>query len=161
MRAVFCVVAVLGLVSAVLPNRAVAQTKAKTEPVLTKLAKEWAAAFNAKQPAKVAALYTEDATLNPPNQPAVQGRQNIQAWVQQMIDAGMSNMVLTPGESAISGNMAYETGTYSATITPPGGKPVADKGKYVVVLKQDGGNWLLAHDIFNSDLPPPAPTPAK
>jgi uncharacterized protein (TIGR02246 family) len=159
MKKAFCVVAVLSLVSAVLSDRAVAQTKGKTDPVLSKLAKEWADAFNAKNAAKVAALYMEDATVNPPNEPAVQGRKNIQAWVQKAIDEGMSNLVLTPTESAISGSIAYEAGTYSATVTPPGGKPVADKGKYVVVLKQAGGNWLLAHDIFNSDLPPPPPAP--
>jgi ketosteroid isomerase-like protein len=93
----------------------------------------------------------------------VQGRKNIQAWVQKSIDQGMSNLVLTPTESAISGSIAYEAGTYSATVAPPRGKSVTDKGKYVVVLKQAGGAWLLAHDIFNSDLPPPPPaaTPAK
>jgi uncharacterized protein (TIGR02246 family) len=155
MKRMFCVVAVLGLVSGVLSDRVVAQTKGKTDPVLSKLAKEWADAFNAKNAAKVAALYTEDATVNVPNEPAVQGRKNIQAWVQKTIDQGMSNLVLTPTESAMSGNIAYETGTYSMTIAPPGGKPATDKGKYVVVLKQAGGSWLLAHDIFNSDLPPP------
>ena len=155
MRKMFYVVAVLGIVIGVLPDRAVAQTKGKTDPALPKLAKEWADAFNAKNAAGVAALYTEDAALNPPNEPAVQGRGNIQAWVQKMIDHGLSNMVLTPTESAISGNIAYEAGTYSATVTPPGSKPVTDKGKYLLVLKQASGKWLIAHDIFNSDLPPP------
>ena len=163
MRKMLCVVGVLGIFFGVLPDRAVAQTKGKTDPVLSKLAKEWADAFNAKNAAGVAALYTEDATVNPPNEAAVQGRKNIQTWVQKMIDQGMNKMVLTPTESAISGNIAYEAGTYSATVTSPGSKPVTDKGKYVVVLKQAGGSWLLAHDIFNSDLPPPpaAPTPVK
>ena len=156
MKRVFCVVAVLGLVSGLLSDRAVAQTKGKTDPQLTKLAKAWEDAFNAKQAAKVAAMYAEDATVNPPNEPAVQGRKNIQEWVQRMIDQGMSSLTLTPTESAISGTIAYEAGTYSATVTPPGGKAMSDKGKYVVVLKQVGGSWLLAHDIFNSDLPPPA-----
>jgi uncharacterized protein (TIGR02246 family) len=158
MKRAICVLAVLSLVSAILSDRAVAQTK--TDPLLSKLAKEWADAFNAKDAAKVAALYTEDATFNPPNEPAVKGRTNIQARVQKLIDQGMGKMVLTPTESAISGSIAYEAGTYSATVTPPGGTSIQDKGKYVVVLKQVGGAWLLAHDIFNSDLPVPAP-PAK
>ena len=157
MKRAFCVVAVMGLLAGILSDRVVAQTKGKTDPMLSKLAKEWADAFNAKNAAKLAALYTEDATVNPPNEPAVQGRKNIQAWAQKLMDQGMGSLVLTPTESAISGSIAYEAGTYSATVTPPGGKPMPDKGKYVVVLKQVGGNWLLAHDIFNSDLPPPAP----
>jgi uncharacterized protein (TIGR02246 family) len=161
MKRSLCVVAVLGLVWGILPDRTVAQTTGKTDPMLSKLAREWADSFNAKNAAKVAAMYTEDATVNPPNEAAVRGRKNIQAWVQRLIDQGMSSMVLTPTESAISGTIAYETGTYSATVTPPGGTPIPDKGKYVVVLKQVGGSWLLAHDIFNSDLPSPAPIPAR
>jgi uncharacterized protein (TIGR02246 family) len=163
MKKMLCVVAVLGLVSGILSDRAVAQTKGKTDPLLTKLAKEWADAFNAKDAAKVAALYTEDATVNPPNEPAVHGRKNIEAWAQKLIEQGMGSLVLTPAESTTSGSIAYEVGTYSATVTPPVGKAMPDKGKYVVVLKQVGGKWLLAHDIFNSDLPPPpaAPKPAK
>lgn len=163
MKRVLCVLVVLGLVLGILSDRVVAQTKGKTEPTLSKLAKEWADAFNAKDTAKVAAMYTDDATVNPPNEPAVHGRKNIQAWAQKGIDQGMGALVLTPTESAISGSIAYEAGTYSMTITPPDGKPMQDRGKYVVVLKQTGGKWLLAHDIFNSDMPPPsaAPKPAK
>ena len=44
-----------------------ARSAGKTDPQLTKLAKEWEAAFNAKDPAKVAMLYAEDGIVNPPN----------------------------------------------------------------------------------------------
>ena len=30
---------------------------------------------------------------------------------------------------------------------------ILDKGKYVVVWKQENGEWKLFRDIFNSDLP--------
>jgi ketosteroid isomerase-like protein len=52
-------------------------------------------------------------------------------------------------------------GTYTMTIVPPGAPgPVNDSGKYVEVRrKQSDGSWLIAVDIFNSDLP--APQPAK
>jgi ketosteroid isomerase-like protein len=32
---------------------------------------------------------------------------------------------------------------------------LTDTGKYIVVLKKDGADWKISHDIFNSDLPPP------
>lgn len=156
-----CVWALVFALAAAVPAFVAAQTKGKTDPALTKLAKEWESAFNAKDAAKVAALYTEDAQLNPPNEAIVVGRKNIQAWMQGGMDAGFTNFVLTPTESAISGAIAYEAGTYSVTVAPKGAKPMTDKGKYVVVLKQVGGKWLLAHDIFNSDNPPPPPPPKK
>jgi len=43
-----------------------------------------------------------------------------------------------------------------------GGNVIDDHGKYVVLLKKEGGNWLVTHAIYNSDLPVPAPpAPAK
>ena len=156
MKRLTCILAVLSLALGVASNGLLAQ--GKTDPTLSKLTKEYMAAFNAKDAAKVAALYAEDATLAAPNEPAAHGRKGVQAWAQKNLDQGAGNLVLTPTESAISGNIAYEAGTYSITIAAPGQKPVTDKGKYVIVLKQTGGKWLIAHDVYNSDLPPPPPS---
>lgn len=151
---------VLALSLAMTGAGAWAQTAAKTDPALTKLAKEFCAAFNAKDAAKTAGFYSEDVVFNPPNEAAVRGRSNIQAWVKKQFDQGVGNLVLTPAESAISGTFAYQAGTYSILVKPPTGPAITDKGKYVEVLKQVGGKWLIAHDIFNSDMPPPPPPPA-
>ena len=51
-----------------------------------------------------------------------------------------------------SGDMALDRGTYRLTIAP-GGKAQVDTGKYVVVWRKIGGEWKVAADIFNSDLP--------
>jgi uncharacterized protein (TIGR02246 family) len=133
--------------------------KARVEPAISKLAKEYSDAFNAKDAARAAALYMEDAVLNPANQPAVRGRANIEAMLKKEIEMGLTGIVLTPIESSISGSLAYETGTYSISLKPSTGASLTDKGKYLVVLKQVGGKWLVAHDMSNSDLPPP-PAPA-
>ena len=161
MKRVTCMVAALGVVLAVAASTRVVAQGGKTDPTLSKLAKEYMAAFNAKDAAKVAALYTDDATLNAPNEPAAHGRKAVQAWAQKNIDQGASNLVLTPTESAISGSIAYESGTYSIAIAPPGQKPITDKGKYLIVFKQTAGKWLIAHDTYNSDLPPPPSPPSK
>jgi ketosteroid isomerase-like protein len=130
------------------------QSAGKTDPALTKLAKELEAAFNMKDASKVAAFYTEDAALNPPNEPAIRGRANIEAWFKKGFDT-VSGITLTPCESAKSGAVGYEAGTYSITVAPTGGTKMTDTGKYVEVFKQVGGKCLIALDIFNSDLPPP------
>ena len=127
----------------------------KTDPALTKLAKAWEAAFNAKDIAKVASMYTDDAVVMPPNHEAVRGRANIEAFFKEMEGA---TLTLTPFESAMSGSTAHEAGTYQMSITPKTGPPTTDKGKYVVILKKGSdGQWRLSHDIFNSDMPLPAP----
>lgn len=114
------------------------------------LAKDWAT---------VAALYTDDAVLNPPNEPAVKGRAAIRIWMEKfpsITDFKASNVTVEGCD-----DRAYVRGTYTMTLVPPGAPgPVNDSGKYVEVRRrQPDGRWLIAVDIFNSDLP--APPPAK
>jgi uncharacterized protein (TIGR02246 family) len=125
------------------------QGQGKTDPAL-KLAAEWAAAFNAKDAAKIASLYAEDAVVMPPNQAPVKGRANIEAHWKSEIQQGQTNMQLNPVASAISGSQAFEAGT--STVTLPGGQ--TDRGKYLAILKRVGDEWKIAYDIYNSDGPP-------
>ncbi|HET7746294.1 MAG TPA: DUF4440 domain-containing protein [Vicinamibacteria bacterium] len=135
------------------------QAEKRMEPALSRVAADFEVAINAKDAAKAADHYTDDAVFNAPNAPAVRGRAEIQKALQGMIDAGLTSFDLTPAESAISGSVGYETGTYTVTIKQ-GATTITDKGKYLVVLKKVGNVWRVAHDMFNSDLPaPPAPAP--
>jgi uncharacterized protein (TIGR02246 family) len=113
----------------------------------------------AKNWSTVAALYVEDAVLNPPHEPAVKDRTAINAWLEKFppITAFKVNNVKVEGRD----DLAYVLGAYTMTIVPPGApRPVNDSGKYVEVRrKQSDGRWLIAVGIFNSDLP--APQPAK
>jgi uncharacterized protein (TIGR02246 family) len=129
----------------------------KTDPTLSKVAADFSAAVTANDAAKTAAHYTADATFMPPNEPAVQGRSNIQAWFQKHMDEGPATLKLEPRESHISGDLAYEAGTYTLDIKPKTGQPMSDKGKYIVILRKEGGAWKISNDVFNSDLPPAPP----
>jgi uncharacterized protein (TIGR02246 family) len=130
---------------------ALLQAQTKTDPALDKLAQEFAAAFNAKDAAKVASFYAEDAVLMPANQPMVKGRSGIENFFKTMIAAGVTNLQLKPMESAVAGAHAFDSGTSSVTL---GGTTLP--GKYVIVLKRVGGAWKIAYDIFNEDVSPPS-----
>ena len=153
-------IAVLGLSSTVIPQT----SKQSTNPALDKLNAEFVAAFNARDAAKVASFYTEDATLMPPNAPMVKGRPNIEAFWKSAFDQGMSNLKLRPFDSAVSGDQGYEAGTAAVDLKSAGkeagaaasansGRPVTDTSKYIVVFKRVGADWKMAYDIFNSDAP--------
>jgi uncharacterized protein (TIGR02246 family) len=142
--------AVAVTVAAVLVVTVIVQGQGKTDPALKEMAADWAAAFNAKDAAKIASFYTDDAVVMPPNQPMVKGRANIEAHFKGEIQQGATNFQLKPVESAISGSQAFEVGT--STMTLPGG--LTDRGKYLVVLKRVGNDWKIAYDIYNSDAPP-------
>jgi len=60
------------------------------------------------------------------------------------------------------GDLAFVRSSYRMTMEIPGAPgPVTDEGKFVEIRrKQADGRWLVAVDIFNSNLPPPPPPPA-
>jgi uncharacterized protein (TIGR02246 family) len=100
-----------------------------------------------------AMLYTENGVFMPPNGGIAEGRAAIRVWLQQF--PPMSDFSLTPVDIDGRGDLAYVRGTYAMTITGPDGKPATnDHGKYLEIRRrQTDGQWLIAVDIFNSDLP--------
>jgi uncharacterized protein (TIGR02246 family) len=105
----------------------------------------------------VAALYTKDAVLMPPNQPLVRGREAIQAWLEAF--PTLTEFNLTIMEIDGCDDLAFVVGTVSMTIAPEGApEPIQDTGKFIEIRrKQEDGSWLIAVDMFNSDLPLPPP----
>jgi ketosteroid isomerase-like protein len=111
--------------------------------------------MNAKDWKGDLALYTEDAIELPPNQAAVQGKAAIQACKEAF--PPFSNFQEQSLEIEGQGDLAYDRGTYSMTVTPPGAAPIEDRGKYLTILrKQADGSWKVARFMFNSDRPLPA-----
>jgi len=109
---------------------------------------EWEAAFNAKDFDAITALYADDARLMPPNGTATVGHDGIRATFGGMIDAGLS-VDLTSIETKSRGDIAYVVGTYQLLA----GDEVADRGKYIETWHRSNGDWHMANDIWNSDLP--------
>jgi len=112
------------------------------------LAKDWAT---------FAAQYVEDAVVYPPNEPAVTGRAAIRAWSERF--PPMTDFKATSVKVEGRDDLAYVLGTYTMTLASPGATPVKDSGKYVEIRRrQPDGRWLLAVDMFSSDLPAAPPS---
>ena len=108
--------------------------------------------FERGDAAGMATLYTENGQLLPPNTDIVSGRQGIQAFWQGAIDMGIKAMKLETTELEEHGDTAIAVGKYTLSGE---GDQVIDSGKYVVILKQEGGQWRLHRDIWNSSIPAP------
>jgi uncharacterized protein (TIGR02246 family) len=139
-------------------------TQAADQRAIKDLEAQWSKAGAAKNLDDTVSYYADDASMLAPNAPIATGKQAIRAvWAQFMGDPGFtvsweSSMV----EASRSGDFAYDIGTYQLTINDPQGKPVADRGKYMVVWKkQADGKWKAVGDMFSSDLPLPAPSEKK
>ena len=124
----------------------------------------WGKAYNAGDAAALAALYSEDAAVNPPGSPQVRGRAALQEFfAKDTADtkaAGLTMNLNPQRDSGTSGDLAWESGTFTAT--DKAGATV-DTGKFVTVLKRTDGKWQIVRDTWNSDNAPAAPPaePAK
>jgi uncharacterized protein (TIGR02246 family) len=107
--------------------------------------------------AAIGSLYADDAVVMMAGQPAWNGKAEMMRNGTAMLnEVKFSDMKLTTASVDVAGDYAIETGTVQMTLTPKGGKPMPDKGKYVTVWKkQADGSWKIYRDISNSDNPPP------
>jgi len=95
-------------------------------------------------------LYTSSGQLFPSNSDIITGTAGIQKFWQAVMDMGIKTATLETVEVEGHGDTAFEVGRYS--LGGDGGK-VLDKGKYVVIWKQEGGKWKLHRDIWNTNMP--------
>jgi uncharacterized protein (TIGR02246 family) len=108
-----------------------------------------------KNAAGIAALYTEDAKVLPPNSPPVEGRAAIEQMFGGMVQ-GIAKLQLDTVEVEGHGDTAHEL--EALTFFDANGAKI-DEGKAIVIWKKVGEEWKLHRDIFSSNLPPP-PAPA-
>ena len=165
-KASLCALTLICLVLAACQPAPQSAQKAASQADLSQintLRDQFAAAYNAGDASAVARLYTDDAIMLPAHQPAVEGRQAIQASLQTTFQSHTAKMVITPLETQVFGDWAYDRGAFSVTVTPKaGGKPVEDAGKYLVMLKRlPDGSWRVHRHIDNSNNPLPKPPAAK
>ena len=61
--------------------------------------------------------------------------------------------MIAPKDISGSGALAYASGEYSLKLAPAGGPERRDRGKFLWVLRDFSGKWLLDYLIFSSDFP--------
>ncbi len=109
----------------------------------------------------IAEFYDQGAVLLPPNMAPVRGRDSIRAFFGVINTMSSPRPTLTLRAESVwaSGPMAVEQGrwhfAWPAGAKLPPGAPAADSGKYLVRWVNQNGRWLMAQDIWNSDLPVP------
>jgi uncharacterized protein (TIGR02246 family) len=100
------------------------------------------------------AVYTDDATLIPPAADRLKGREAIERFWTAGLAAGMSRMEVEAEEIRGACDLTYELGRYAIELEPADGRPVLERGTYLLVHEQQAdGSWLRAVETFNPDKP--------
>jgi uncharacterized protein (TIGR02246 family) len=116
----------------------------------------WFRAYEANDPDGMAVVFTDDASLLPPNAPIATGREAVRAvWAEMIETPGfLISGEITKIELSRAGDLAYIVGTNEITVNDAEGNPVTTPGKWVAVWKkQPDGTWKSVLDIWNDNQP--------
>ena len=140
-------------------DRRTVDARATDESAVRDADAQWAKTAGANDLDGTVSYYSDDASLLPPNAPVATGKQAIRAvWASLLSPHATVSWQVTKADVARSGDLAYVIGVYQMAPKDAEGKSLADHGKLVEVWKkQADGKWKTVADIFNSDLPAPAP----
>jgi uncharacterized protein (TIGR02246 family) len=131
-------------------------TRPQDEAAIHAAIKDWAAAAAVKDPEKFTSFYADDATVMLPNLPDPSGKAAIREAIGGMMKDPNFALSFAADKVVVarSGDIAYETGTYSLTTGDAKKKAATEKGHYVAVWqKQSDGSWRVVRDVPVSDPP--------
>jgi uncharacterized protein (TIGR02246 family) len=129
-------------------------TRKADEAAITAAGDALGQAAEAKDLEKCMSFYVDDPVLIVPGAPAVVGKDALRKTFQgflavQALKLDTSGLII---DVARSGDLAFERGSYSNTITDAKGKTTTETGKLALVWKkQADASWKIAADTNASD----------
>ena len=124
---------------------------------INRLIQDLKTAFNAKDPAKAAALYSTTGVVMPPNKPIMRGRQFVEQYYKDRFSEGASDLELTAVDVSGQGTLAYANGDYRLNLVASDGRaPRRDRGKFLWIFRESNNQWFIEYVIFSSDFVTPS-----
>lgn len=101
-------------------------------------------------------LFTEDAVLMGPNNPLIKGRSALMELIESL-GISFTEHKVEFVEVDGYGDIAYGRAIWAETVRIKGvAEPIREEGKILAIFrKQPDGSWLMAVEMWNSDLPLP------
>lgn len=113
---------------------------------------EWLAAFRRGDSETLARIYTPDASLFPPTNASLEGRDRIVEYFRNQRRNGMGDANLKTLDVVVVGDVAYEVGTYAFRFGEQQGELGGDTGRYFTIWKSQGdGSWRYQVGIWSSN----------
>ena len=133
----------LAAVAAILLCASIAS--AQTSPLL-ETARQYNVAAKARDAAKLASFYAEDAMMLPPGEPIIKGRLAIEAAFRESLASTLETDG-TPAVSEASGDLGYVLGTWRIMAIDRSLR----YGNYLEVWKRISGEWKIILDTWTED----------
>lgn len=108
------------------------------------------AAFASGDFQKVDTLYAADALMMPPHGAAVRGPLAIERYWARARRSGLAGISFQPQDIASAGDVARETGRFTASFAGPDRAPIRVAGHYMALWKDTWGGWKLEAEIWNA-----------
>ena len=158
MRPTFCLLCVALIGAAACSGRTGSQFDRSDVDSITKAIEQLRTAFNARDSARAAALYSPTGVVMPPNRALMRGRQFVQQYYDDRFAEGATDLEIEAGDISGQGTLAYASGDYRLNLVPEdGSQKRRDRGKFLWVFRENNGVWMLEYVIFSSDfVSPPA-----
>jgi ketosteroid isomerase-like protein len=106
----------------------------------------WAAHWSRHELDETLALYTSDAVFFTPDD-RVTGTMAIRGLFRVMLDTYQPTIHMHRTLFEQSGHLAHESGDYEETLVASGQK-TSVRGHYLLVLRMEGGRWLIVEQMW-------------
>jgi len=129
-------------------------TRPAEEAAIREAVQDWSTAAESKDAQLFASFYAPDAVLMLEGAPDMSGKGAIEQGTAAMMQDPNFALSFEADHVTVarSGDLAYETGTYTMTMSDADQGPVTTTGHYVDVWqKQDDGTWKVVVDAPVSD----------
>ncbi|MFN2376101.1 MAG: DUF4440 domain-containing protein [Candidatus Binatia bacterium] len=112
----------------------------------------WLSAFRSGDSKSLASIYAPDASLFPPTNTNLEGRDSIVEYFGAQRSAGMGDASLRTLDVVCVGDVAYEVGLYGFEFDGGEGRVSGDTGRYFAIWKaQEDGSWRYQVGIWSSN----------
>jgi uncharacterized protein (TIGR02246 family) len=104
------------------------------------------------------AIFANNITVVPPNEPAVQGPAAVREWTQAFMETVSVEMAgYRDDEILVVGDVGLHYYSFEWTLTPKTeGEAFTEQGSGIHVFhRQADGSWKMSYDIWNGDAPLP------
>ena len=143
---VLSAVALLGVLAAPHPATAQAEASIRQLPI-----EKWCEAEAARDLDAKMSLFTSDIVFIAPGEPVLVGQDDVRAAHETAWKDTQSHCTGTVDEVQVLGEWGFVRGTFSGEFTPSDGPTTRFAGKFINIVRQEGGHWKIARVIWNMD----------